>query len=606
MSKAKAPRVFVPLTKVDEAQRLVYGRITQEMLDKSKEVMDYDSSKPFFKQWSDEIHENSGGLSKGNVRVMHGLTAAGKLTELDFNDDDKAIDVCAKVVDDAEWNKVVEGVYTGFSVGGAYEKRWTDTVDGEKIKKFTAKPNEVSLVDNPCVPSATFSMFKADGSETSVMFKVENNDEEWPDFAKADDGEESTTAVEEPNKEPEQLELKLPTNDEVVAHAEKIAKAAGDGTTWMQHVEKAREELIKASTPKKDEAKKDNKAAAKDNSDPADDDQEEAGDAKATKADVRNDLKQVWSCTDNKTFEKKADAEAHEATLKKNEPTEVEKLKARLDKALSPEAKTEETPLMEDWDRLGKAIQALETPFEPEKLNKGMYTVSRFANTLWDLGSLVRKIAKEGVTEGDDNSDKTVSDGMKKAMGDLCTSFKAYVDNQVTELMAGMDDDVCVEVYDYYYAAATSDPENQLAKDVCSIITDRREPSREVRETMAKAWGVTDEAEDTGMNPDLQKRFTALETSNAEFKKIAEDAVGEVEKLTKRVEQIEETPLPRAPRNIAFREGDQEFLGKRVTNDTEKVAVLKEMMELHGADGLATMMIKASQATGGQKLSLNR
>jgi hypothetical protein len=73
MSKTKV-RVFVPLTKVDEEQRLVYGRITQEQLDKSGEVMDYDTSKPLFEKWSSEIQANSGGLSKGNVRVMHGLT----------------------------------------------------------------------------------------------------------------------------------------------------------------------------------------------------------------------------------------------------------------------------------------------------------------------------------------------------------------------------------------------------------------------------------------------------------------------------------------------------------------------------------------------------
>ena len=79
MSKAKA-RVFVPLTKVDEEQRLVYGRITQETMDKAKEVMDYETSKPFFEKWSNGIHEATGGLSKGNVRVMHGLVAAGKLT----------------------------------------------------------------------------------------------------------------------------------------------------------------------------------------------------------------------------------------------------------------------------------------------------------------------------------------------------------------------------------------------------------------------------------------------------------------------------------------------------------------------------------------------
>jgi hypothetical protein len=75
---------------------------------------------------------------------MHGLSVAGKLTDISYDDADKSIEVCAKVVDDAEWNKVVEGCYTGFSVGGKYGKKWKETVDGETITKFTAVPNEVS------------------------------------------------------------------------------------------------------------------------------------------------------------------------------------------------------------------------------------------------------------------------------------------------------------------------------------------------------------------------------------------------------------------------------------------------------------------------------
>lgn len=607
MSKAKA-RVFVPLTKVDEEQRLVYGRITQEMLDKSKEVMDYDSSVPFFKQWSEEISANSGGLSKGNVRVMHGLTAAGKLTELDFNDVEKAIDVCAKVVDDAEWIKVTEGVYTGFSVGGAYEKRWTDTVDGEKIKKFTARPNEVSLVDNPCVPSATFSMFKADGAEEQVAFAVKNDDAEWPGFAKAD-GEptEKEVAEEQAEAEPEQLELSLPTNDQVVEKATQMAKAAGEATkTWMDFVPQARDELVKAATDAKKGKKKDD---AEDKADGgADEDEEDAKDSKAEKVTPAG-VKQVWTASDGTTFGKKDEAIAHEATLKKAEPTEAEKLKARLSKALAPEDETT-VDLMEDYDRLGKVIQALATPFEngAPKLEKGMYTVSRFANTLWDMGSLTRCIKAEGKREGDDKADDAVSSEMQKALSVFAGSFKAYVDNQVTELLAGIDDELCVATYDYYYAAAKADPEDQLAKDVCSVISDRRDASREVRETLTKSFGYVEAQLDSTdeMNPTMKKRFDTMEAENGELKKIASDAIEAVEKLTKRVDEIAEQPLPRAPRNPAFLPGDNSFFGKKVNSEEERIEVLKGMLETHGADGLATMMIKASHATGGQQLHLKQ
>lgn len=156
--------MMIPLFKVDEARREVIGRATQEVIDKSGEILDYESSKENFRKWSEEIYKLSGGKSYGNLRSMHGNIAAGKLIKIEFNDDEKAIDVVAKITDDNEWKKVVEGVYTGFSIGGGYEKRWQDP-ENPGITRYTAKPTELSLVDNPCIPTARFyDLIKADGS----------------------------------------------------------------------------------------------------------------------------------------------------------------------------------------------------------------------------------------------------------------------------------------------------------------------------------------------------------------------------------------------------------------------------------------------------------
>ena len=89
---------------------------------------------------------------------MHGRVAAGKLTDIAFDDDAKRIMVAAKIVDDDEWRKVQEGVYTGFSQGGRYVKRWPDADTG--LTRYTAEPHEISLVDLPCVPRATFEVIK--------------------------------------------------------------------------------------------------------------------------------------------------------------------------------------------------------------------------------------------------------------------------------------------------------------------------------------------------------------------------------------------------------------------------------------------------------------
>src|SRR5580692_3790025 len=167
--------IFVPITKIDAAQRLVYGVVTAEKPDVSGEVCDYASTKPHYQKWSRNFASATDGKSLGNLRAMHSNVAAGKLVEIAFNDEHKRIEICGKVVDDAEWQKVEEGVYTGFSQGGRYLKRWPDP-DEPALTRYTAEPLEVSLVDHPCLPEATFALIKADGSTELRKFKV-NADE---------------------------------------------------------------------------------------------------------------------------------------------------------------------------------------------------------------------------------------------------------------------------------------------------------------------------------------------------------------------------------------------------------------------------------------------
>ena len=118
--------LFLPLAKVDLDQRIVHGVATAEAPDRGGEICDYASTKPYFETWSAEARSASGGKSLGAVRAMHGRVAAGKLTDIAFDDEGKRILVAAKIVDDDEWLKVTEGVYTGFSQGGRYVKRWPD------------------------------------------------------------------------------------------------------------------------------------------------------------------------------------------------------------------------------------------------------------------------------------------------------------------------------------------------------------------------------------------------------------------------------------------------------------------------------------------------
>ncbi|MDA8230353.1 MAG: hypothetical protein M0006_03350 [Magnetospirillum sp.] len=158
--------IIASFTKIDEARRLVHGSLTEDV-DRSGEIFDYASSKPEFERWSSEMAKATDGSNLGNVRAMHQKIAAGKLVDIVFDDVAKRIDLVAEIVDDAEWEKVASRVYTGFSPGGKFLRKWADP-DRPMFKRYTGRPSEVSLVDFPANPGAVFTMVKAAGGEEEI------------------------------------------------------------------------------------------------------------------------------------------------------------------------------------------------------------------------------------------------------------------------------------------------------------------------------------------------------------------------------------------------------------------------------------------------------
>ena len=89
---------------------------------------------------------------------MHQPSAVG--TGIEANLDQKGLWFGAKVVDDAAWKKVQNKVYRGFSLGGRVTKR--DPKNPRHILGIDLV--EVSLVDRPCNPDASFQLIKRDKS----------------------------------------------------------------------------------------------------------------------------------------------------------------------------------------------------------------------------------------------------------------------------------------------------------------------------------------------------------------------------------------------------------------------------------------------------------
>ncbi len=117
----------------------------------------------------DEATHTMGGIatsaagqspSLGNVRLQHRSEVGGKVTKIDYKDDQKAIWVEASPVSEEVWEMIKQGYYTGWSVGGKILK----TKKEGKYTRFWFSLSELSAVDNPANPDATFAFVRADGS----------------------------------------------------------------------------------------------------------------------------------------------------------------------------------------------------------------------------------------------------------------------------------------------------------------------------------------------------------------------------------------------------------------------------------------------------------
>ena len=161
-------RISMPLTKVDAERRIVSGFATLDNLDRQNDIVTPEASLEAFSKF------------RGNIREMHQPKAVGKMVAFKedkyFDPEEKkfyqGIYVSAYVSKGAQdaWEKVLDGTYTGFSIGGKMNK-WDDAYDEKMdasiriIKDYTLV--ELSLVDSPANQFANIiSVEKVDGVDT--------------------------------------------------------------------------------------------------------------------------------------------------------------------------------------------------------------------------------------------------------------------------------------------------------------------------------------------------------------------------------------------------------------------------------------------------------
>jgi hypothetical protein len=143
-------RLSMPFSKVDQERRIVSGFATLDNVDKQYDIVTTDASLQAFSKF------------RGNIREMHQPSAVGRMVSFKedkyFDPDTKkfysGVYVSAYVSKGAQdtWEKVIDGTYTGFSIGGKMLK-WDDAYDEKMdsqvriIKEYDLV--ELSLVDSP-------------------------------------------------------------------------------------------------------------------------------------------------------------------------------------------------------------------------------------------------------------------------------------------------------------------------------------------------------------------------------------------------------------------------------------------------------------------------
>ena len=158
-------RLSMPLTKVDKERRIVSGFASLDNVDKQDDIVTAEASVDAFARF------------RGNIREMHQPSAVGKMVS--FKEDKyfdpeskkfyKGVFVSAYISKGAQdaWEKVLDGTYTGFSIGGRMNK-WDDAYDEKSDKSIRVIKEydlvELSLVDSPANQFANIvSVEKVDG-----------------------------------------------------------------------------------------------------------------------------------------------------------------------------------------------------------------------------------------------------------------------------------------------------------------------------------------------------------------------------------------------------------------------------------------------------------
>lgn len=425
VADANRVSLSMPISKIDQENRLVTGFATLDNIDTSDDVVTAEASKSAFSAF------------RGNIREMHQPIAAGRLVNFEeqefFHDSEfyRGIVATAYVSKGAEdtWQKVLDGTLSAFSIGGNITEQVSKFVKDHgpngKTVRYIEKYDliELSLVDNPANQLANvFSIVKnkegtfikgmvadttvvnifwcADdeiaknsADETESCFECKNDMEQIGWFEKGEDAGTKTAAI---------VATFLQTKEDNTANAEVIIEG---GVRMTNEINKSEEVTVFNETTKTEDvvsndANADNGVLVEQVVDAPVEDESKTADTEAEKVEdapvepdfekMFDDLKGSVNDSLTKSTEQVAEAvkavEAHVKTVTESfeqKTSELEKNLSTLSESLQA-IKNEREGVTKRLDALEKMTaikKSGEVETEPEKkMQKGLWSGAFFTD----------------------------------------------------------------------------------------------------------------------------------------------------------------------------------------------------------------------------------
>jgi hypothetical protein len=527
-------KIYGSISKVDDNEDgtiTVHGIASSECRDHSGEIVLADAMKSALPAYS----------KFPALREMHQPLAAGKVVEAEV-DETGVTHIAALVVDPIAIQKVKTGVYLGFSIGGKVLKR-----DPEDRSIITAlRLVEISLVDSPCNPDATLSMWKADmtienPTSAEVIARAKDlakasGSQRFREFLfearEAIVSERTMEAVEKGD-----LDLTPPAEPEAEAPVAEVAVAE----ETVEAVAQPAAEAAVVETPEAEAEVEAPAAVAEAEAAPGSEAPVvETIEAAAPGAEVSGQEAEEAPAGEEVVAEEPKEASALVAAL----TASIEKGQALVEGA----APAEEQPAADPFADIGKAAAALRAiSVGDDELKKGLYSVSRFADLLESFCYLASSAQCEADCEGDQSP---VPAKLAEAVRGLGAILIEMAQEEVAEMLACLPQTVEI----IYLADGVEAGTVELAGQIVDLVKANAPLLEKIGgSTLAKrgpAEGDADarvvelEAEVEGLTKALGEAGAGVEKMVTGFEGTVTGLRGEIETLTKRFEELDQTPVP--------------------------------------------------------------